>query len=109
MHRIELNDGLSIPQVGLGVWQMSHEDVMGSMKAAWDSGYRHVDTAAIYRNEDSVGAALKTLDRDQMWVTTKVWNEDIRNGTTLDAVKRPRAAALGHRRTQPGFRRFTQG
>lgn len=76
---IPLNSGASIPQVGLGVWQAqagttTREAVLEALRV----GYRHVDTASIYGNEADVGAAVRSsgLTRDQIFVTTKLWNAD---------------------------------
>jgi diketogulonate reductase-like aldo/keto reductase len=74
---VKLNDGTKIPQVGLGVWQAG-----GSTKravlAALSVGYRHFDTAAIYGNEAQVGAAIAEsgIAREQVFVTSKLWNQD---------------------------------
>src|SRR6478736_2992376 len=56
--RIALNDGRHIPQVGLGVWQTPNDEVAGAVQAALAAGYRHVDTASIYGNEEGVGVGL---------------------------------------------------
>jgi diketogulonate reductase-like aldo/keto reductase len=74
-----LNDGRSIPQLGLGVWQIRNgtkcEAVVG---AALEAGYRHIDTASFYGNEESVGAAIRAsgIPREDIFVTTKLWNSD---------------------------------
>ena len=75
--QIPLNDGRTIPQFGLGVWQMSPEDCLAATKHALSVGYRHIDTAAAYRNEEQVGRAIAEsgLDRDEIFVTTKLWND----------------------------------
>jgi 2,5-diketo-D-gluconate reductase A len=75
---IELNDGNKIPQVGLGVYQASPEDTLSSCLTAFKLGYRHIDTAALYGNEVEVGQAIKSsgIPRDQIYVTTKLWNTD---------------------------------
>ena len=57
--RLQLNDGHHIPQFGLGVWQTPAEETAQVVKTALDLGYRHIDTAAIYGNEEGVGRALK--------------------------------------------------
>jgi 2,5-diketo-D-gluconate reductase A len=82
-----LNDGNSIPQVGLGVWQTPPEDTERAVATALDAGYRHVDTAAAYRNEREVGQALEKSDlpRDEVFVTTKLWNADQGYDSTLTA------------------------
>lgn len=71
-----LNDGTQIPQLGLGVFKMDDDEAHRSVLAAFEAGYRHVDTAAIYGNEVGVGRALKEcgLGRDEIFVTTKLWN-----------------------------------
>lgn len=75
---ITLNDGQSIPQLGLGVWQMTDDEATAAVSHALETGYRHVDTAAIYRNEVGVGRAIaaSSLPRDEIFVTTKLWNKD---------------------------------
>jgi diketogulonate reductase-like aldo/keto reductase len=76
---LRLSSGAQIPQVGLGVWQTpSGETTREAVLAALDVGYRHIDTARVYRNEADVGAAVRSsgLPRDQIFVTTKLWNED---------------------------------
>ena len=75
---ITLNDGKSIPQLGLGVWQMTDDEATAAVSHALETGYRHVDTAAIYRNEVGVGRAIaaSSLPRDEIFVTTKLWNKD---------------------------------
>ncbi|KUH69497.1 oxidoreductase [Mycolicibacterium novocastrense] len=84
---ITLNDGNSIPQVGLGVWQTPPEDTERAVATALEAGYRHIDTAAAYRNEREVGEALKKsgLPRDQVFITTKLWNSDQGYDSTLRA------------------------
>lgn len=75
--RVELNNGALIPQVGLGVWQ-SGGATKKAVAAALAGGYRHVDTAAVYGNEAAVGAAVNEsgIPREQLFVTTKLWNSD---------------------------------
>jgi diketogulonate reductase-like aldo/keto reductase len=76
---VELADGRSMPQLGLGVYRLAPgRETRAAVEAAFAAGYRHVDTAAVYRNEADVGAALQAsgLPRDEVFVTTKLWNED---------------------------------
>ena len=75
---IRLNDGTDIPQLGLGVWQLDDEEARQSLLHAFETGYRHVDTAMIYGNEVGVGRAITEsgLARDDIYVTTKLWNAD---------------------------------
>jgi diketogulonate reductase-like aldo/keto reductase len=72
-----LNNGAKIPQVGLGVWQASGK-TKSAVLSALAAGYRHVDTAAVYGNEVQVGAAIAEsgMPRDQVFVTSKLWNAD---------------------------------
>ncbi|KRM11430.1 aldo/keto reductase [Paucilactobacillus suebicus] len=75
--KIKFNDGLEIPQVGLGVFQMDDfEETKQSVLNALKVGYRHIDTASFYDNEEAVGAALAETDvpREQIFVTTKLWS-----------------------------------
>ena len=74
---LTFNDGHQIPQIGLGVFQMTDEEAYTATLAAFEAGYRHVDTAAIYRNENGVGRAIAEsgLSRDEIFVTTKLWNK----------------------------------
>lgn len=86
--RIQLSDGHSIPQVGLGVWQTPNDVAVTAVQAALAAGYRHVDTAAIYGNEEGVGQGLRAagLPRNDVFVTTKVWNDEQGYDSTLRAV-----------------------
>lgn len=90
---ITLNDGNSIPQVGLGVWQTPREDTERAVATALEAGYRHIDTAAAYQNEREVGEALKKsgLPRDQVYITTKLWNSDQGYDSTLRAFDKSMA------------------
>jgi diketogulonate reductase-like aldo/keto reductase len=74
---VKLNDGHEIPQVGLGVWQAG-ASTKRAVLAALAAGYRHFDTAAIYGNEAQVGAAIAEfgIPREQVFVTSKLWNQD---------------------------------
>jgi diketogulonate reductase-like aldo/keto reductase len=75
---VPLPDGVAIPQLGFGVFQVPPEDTAEVTLRALQTGYRHVDTAAAYRNEAGVGQALRAsgLDREGVFVTTKCWNDD---------------------------------
>ncbi|WP_181702458.1 aldo/keto reductase [Chthonobacter albigriseus] len=85
---VSLHDGNSIPQVGLGVWQTPNDGAAAAVQAALATGYRHVDTAAIYGNEEGVGQGLRAagLPRDDVFVTTKVWNDSQGFDSTLKAL-----------------------
>lgn len=71
-----LNTGAKIPAVGFGTWQAAPKEVEHAVETALRAGYRHIDCAAIYRNETEVGAGIKKsgVPRDQIFVTTKLWN-----------------------------------
>ena len=74
---VTLNNGVTIPQVGLGVWQAKEgSEVEQAVRAALETGYRLIDTAAIYGNEAGVGKAIKAsgLPREEIFITTKLWN-----------------------------------
>jgi len=74
---VTLNDGNPIPQLGYGVWQVSTDDIVPAVLKALEVGYRHIDTAAIYGNEEGVGRAIAEsgIPREELFVTTKLWNE----------------------------------
>jgi diketogulonate reductase-like aldo/keto reductase len=78
---VEAN-GARIPAIGLGTWRLSGEDCVEAVQWALQAGYRHLDTAAMYGNEEAVGVGLKRsgLARDSIFVTTKVWYTDIAPG-----------------------------
>lgn len=86
---ITLNDGARIPQVGLGVWQTPNDEAAPAVKAALDAGYRHVDTAAVYENEEGVGEGIRQsgLSRSDIFLTTKLWNNDQGYEQTLKAFE----------------------
>lgn len=75
---IKLHDGNLMPQLGLGVWQASIEETTNAVTQALNVGYRSIDTAAIYQNEEGVGAALQatSIPREELFITTKLWNDD---------------------------------
>lgn len=84
---LTLHDGVEIPQLGFGVFQVPPEDTKGVVEQALDAGYRHIDTAAAYRNEKGVGAAIVAsgLAREDLFVTTKLWNTEQGFESTLAA------------------------
>jgi len=79
---IDLNNGVAIPQLGFGVFQVPPAETQQAVEAALEAGYRHIDTAAAYRNESGVGAAIKSsgIPREDLFITTK-----LRNGEQADA------------------------
>jgi 2,5-diketo-D-gluconate reductase A len=89
---VTLNNGVKIPQLGFGVFQVPPEDTQRIVESALEAGYRHIDTAAAYRNEAGVGAALAALGipRDEIFVTTKLRNGE--QGTAFEAFRNSRTA-----------------
>lgn len=85
---ISLNNGVAIPQLGFGVYQVPPEDTADVVGTALEVGYRHIDTAKIYGNEEGVGRAVANsgLARKDVFVTTKLWNADHGHDSTLRAV-----------------------
>ncbi|USB31935.1 aldo/keto reductase [Paenibacillus sp. YPG26] len=90
---VRLNNGVEMPWFGLGVWQVKDGDeVVSSVKTAIRHGYRSIDTAAAYKNEEGVGQAIREalqengLKRDELFITTKVWNADQGYESTLAAI-----------------------
>ncbi len=75
---LTLADGRTIPQIGFGVFLVPGDEAQGAVETALETGYRHIDTAMIYRNEAEVGRAIahSGLSRDELFVTTKLWNTD---------------------------------
>lgn len=83
-----LNNGIKMPWLGFGVWLMEDgEDVEKAITKALETGYRSVDTATIYKNEKGVGKAIKKsgIPREEIFITTKVWNDDLRKNRVLEA------------------------
>ncbi|KAJ1922495.1 Alcohol dehydrogenase [NADP(+)] [Tieghemiomyces parasiticus] len=75
-----LNSGDKIPALGLGTWRSETNKVKEAVKAGYNIGYRHFDCAAVYENQDEVGQAFaeSKISRDQVWVTSKLWNTEHR-------------------------------
>jgi 2,5-diketo-D-gluconate reductase A len=86
---LTLHDGAEIPQLGFGVFQVPPKDTQRAVELALDAGYRHIDTAAAYANEAGVGAALAAsgLSREDVFVTTKLWNTQQGHDSTLTAFE----------------------
>ncbi|MDT0302819.1 aldo/keto reductase [Streptomonospora wellingtoniae] len=84
---VTLNNGVRIPQLGFGVWQVDGGEVADVVGTALETGYRSIDTAAAYGNEEGVGEALRRsgLPRDEVFVTSKLWNSDQGYDSTLRA------------------------
>ena len=89
-HCIALNNDVMIPQIGFGVFQVEDgPQTVDAVRTAIEDGYRHIDTASVYGNEASVGRAIAEsgVDRADLLVTTKLWNDDIRKHRTKDAFQ----------------------
>lgn len=86
--RIPLNDGASIPQVGFGVFKVDPAETERIVSDALEAGYRHIDAAAIYGNEIGVGRAIAAsgIPREELYVTTKLWNSDQGAQSARDAL-----------------------
>jgi 2,5-diketo-D-gluconate reductase A len=87
---VGLSDGIQIPQLGFGVFQVPPDETQSAVETALASGYRHIDTAAAYRNERGVAAAIaaSALPREEIFVTTKLWNTEQGFDPTLAAFER---------------------
>ncbi|MFK3959011.1 aldo/keto reductase [Guptibacillus hwajinpoensis] len=85
-----LHNGIKMPTLGLGVWKMeNNEEVKNAVTAAIDAGYKAIDTAAAYKNEEGVGAAIKQngIAREELFITSKVWNDDQGYEATIKAFE----------------------
>lgn len=87
---LTLNDGRQIPQIGFGVFKVDPAETERIVTDALEAGYRHIDTAAIYRNEEGVGAAVRDsgIPREELWITTKLWNKPHVEGLAREGLER---------------------
>jgi diketogulonate reductase-like aldo/keto reductase len=87
MNFVTLNNGLKMPQLGFGVWQVDNEQAAIAVSKALEVGYTSIDTAMFYKNEEGVGKAIKesSIPREELFITTKVWNTDHGYENTLRA------------------------
>ena len=85
---IKLNNGVEIPQLGLGVFQVPNAETAQAVTTALEAGYRSIDTAKIYDNERGVGEAVRAsgLAREELFLTTKLWNDEHGSDATLKAL-----------------------
>jgi 2,5-diketo-D-gluconate reductase A len=85
---LRLNDGHDIPQLGFGVFKVDPDETERIVTDALEAGYRHIDTAAIYGNEVGVGRAIAKsgIPRDELFITTKLWNSDQGTQSAFDAI-----------------------
>ncbi|MFE4370257.1 aldo/keto reductase [Streptomyces sp. NPDC056835] len=84
---LTLNNGIEMPQLGFGVWQVPDDEATRAVGTALEAGYRSIDTAAIYGNEEGTGKAIAAsgIAREELFVTTKLWNSEQGYDTTLRA------------------------
>lgn len=84
---LTLNNGVSMPQLGFGVWQVPDDEAAKTVGTALETGYRSIDTAAIYENEEGTGRAIAAsgIAREDLFVTTKLWNSEQGYDSTLRA------------------------
>lgn len=96
METVTLNNGVEMPILGFGVYQIPGDQTQEAVEAALAAGYRHLDTAASYGNEEAVGAAIKAvgLPREELFVTTKLWIQHNPTGTVEDDTRRAFASSL---------------
>ena len=87
---VRLSDDVEIPQLGYGVFQIPPDETQRAVEAALEAGYRHIDTAAAYRNERGVaaGIAASAVPREEIFITTKLWNSEQGFDSTLAAFDR---------------------
>jgi 2,5-diketo-D-gluconate reductase A len=87
---VRLSDGVEIPQLGFGVFQVPPEDTQATVEDALEAGYRHIDTATAYRNERGVaaGIAASGIPREDVFITTKLWNSHQGFDSTLAAFEK---------------------
>jgi diketogulonate reductase-like aldo/keto reductase len=85
-----LHNGKSIPALGLGTWKSEGNDAYNAVLSALKMGYRHIDTAAIYGNEEEVGRAIRDskVNREELFITTKLWNSDQGYESTKRAIEK---------------------
>lgn len=90
MKTIKLNETIEIPALGFGVFQIPQEQTKDAVVNAIQAGYRHIDTAQSYMNETEVGEGIKAsgIDRSELFVTTKVWIENVNYEDTLKSIER---------------------
>ena len=94
MHTLTLHDGTKMPAFGLGTWKPQGDDVYRAVRAALGCGYKHIDCAAIYGNEDVIGRALTDAfaagdaKREDVWITSKLWNTEHAADTVKPALEK---------------------
>lgn len=90
MEKVKLNNGIEMPSIGLGVFRLEdNKEAQRVVETALAVGYRHIDTAMYYQNEEAVGKAIKNsgIPREEIFITTKMWNDDQRSGKIKEAFE----------------------
>ncbi|KAG5496104.1 hypothetical protein JKF63_02404 [Porcisia hertigi] len=89
---VTLSNGVQVPQLGIGTWEAKDEEVLQNVKWALNAGYRHIDTAHFYKNERGVGQGIREsgVPRSDIFLTTKLWNDDHGYDNTLAAFETSR-------------------
>ncbi|MFV0201564.1 aldo/keto reductase [Empedobacter falsenii] len=89
MKNFRISNGIDIPAIGFGTWQLEGEKVTEPLKIALEKGYTHIDTAAIYKNEKEIGVVLQSqnIDRKELFITSKCWNSERGYEKALAAFK----------------------
>ena len=89
MNFVTLNNDVKMPQLGFGVWQVKNDQATEAVTKSLELGYRSIDTAMIYKNEEGVGKAIRdsSIPREELFITTKVWNSDQGYENTLRAYE----------------------
>jgi diketogulonate reductase-like aldo/keto reductase len=90
MHSVKLNNNYEMPIIGLGTFRSKENDAYKAVKVALETGYRHIDTAMIYGNEEELGRAIKDsgIPREELFITTKLWNTDQGYEKTIEAFNK---------------------
>jgi 2,5-diketo-D-gluconate reductase A len=96
MNSVTLNNGVEMPILGFGVYQIPPEETQAAVEAALAAGYRHLDTAAAYGNEEELGAAVKAsgIAREELFITTKLWVQHAPTGSVEDETRRAFESSL---------------
>lgn len=91
---ITLNNGVEMPTLGLGVFRVEdYKELVEAIKTAIVAGYRSIDTASIYGNEEAVGEGIRQgiaaagISREDLFITSKIWNEDMRSEKVIEAYQ----------------------
>ena len=96
--KLALNDGNRIPLIGYGTWDVRGAEGQKAIETALELGYRHIDTAVIYENEDIVGAAVRAsgIPRDEIFITSKIWSDMNREGARRTVARSLKALGLDY-------------